>query len=96
MAWKFHSYFERWKLDINKCSERLRKYNDRLLKFTEISLTLKIMVKIYLNYEILRTEIWNMSPEIFQKVENFIWTLIYLYFVDNFQSLSTPRLTKPS
>jgi len=65
----FHSYFERWKLNINKC-------NDRLRKFTETSLTLKITVKIYLNYEILWTEIWNMSPKIFQKVE--IWALIFL------------------
>jgi len=27
----------------------------------ETSQTFKIMDKIYLNYEILRTEIWNMS-----------------------------------
>jgi len=65
---KIFSYFERWKLDINKC-------NDKLQKFTETSLSLKITVKIYLNYEILRIEIWNMSPEIFQKVE--IWVLIF-------------------
>jgi len=37
---------------------------------------LKYTDKIYLNYEILRTEIWNMSPEIFLKVE--IWGLIFL------------------
>ena len=34
-------------------------------------------MKIYQNYEILRTEIWNMSPKIFQKVE--IWALIFLF-----------------
>jgi len=69
----FHPYFERWKLDINKCNDRLRECNDRLRKLTETSLILK---KIYLNYEILRTEFWNMSHEIFQKVE--IWALIFL------------------
>ena len=65
----FHSYFERWKLDIGKC-------NNRLWKFTENSLTLKTTDKIFLEYKILRTEIWNMSPEIFLKVE--IWALIFL------------------
>ena len=64
---------ERLKLDINKCNDKLRKCNDRLRKFTENSLNFKITVKIYL---ILRTEIWNMSPEIFQKLE--IWALIFL------------------
>ena len=51
-------------MDINKCNDKLRKYNDRLRKFTETSFNI-------LNYEILRTEIWNMSPEIFQKVSIF-------------------------
>ena len=69
----FHSYFERWKLDINKCNDRLRKCSDTLRKFTETSLIFKITVIIY---EILRTESWNMSHEIFQKVE--IWALIFL------------------
>ena len=59
MAWKFY-YFTHILKDESWC-------NDRLRKITENILTLKTTVKIYLNYEILRTEIWNMSPEIFQK-----------------------------
>ena len=68
MAWKFY-YFTHILIDESWC-------NDRLRKITENILTLKTTVKIYLNYEILWTEIWNMSPEIFQKVE--IWALIFL------------------
>jgi len=60
----------------HKCNDTLRKCNDRLRKITEISWTLKITDKIYVNYEILRVEISNMSPEIFQKVE--IWAHIFL------------------
>jgi len=36
-------------------------------------LNVEIMDKIYLNYEILPTKIWNMNPEIFLKDE--IWAL---------------------
>ena len=44
----------------------------------ETSLMFKITDKICLNYEVLRTEIRIMSPEIFLKVE--IWPLIFLIF----------------
>jgi len=66
--------------------------NDGLRKFTETSLTLKITVKIYLNYEISRTKIWNMSPEIFQKVE--IWALIFLSmkFCRRFSIITYPSI----
>ena len=44
---------------------------------------LQIIDKICLNYEILWTEIWNMSSEIFLKDE--IWALIFLLnFIDDF------------
>ena len=49
----FHLYFER-KFEIGKYSNRLR-------KFTETCQILKCTDKIYLNYKILRTEIWNIS-----------------------------------
>ena len=65
----FHSYFERWKLEIDK-------YNSRLRKFMETCQMLNYTDQIYLNYEVLQTEIWNMSPDIFLKVE--IWVLIFL------------------
>ena len=60
--WNYTHFFERWKLGSNK-------YNDRLRKFPETSLTLDITDKICLNYEILRTETLNLSPEIFWKLK---------------------------
>jgi len=50
----FHSFFERQKVEINKYNNRLQNYGN-----------LNICMEIYLNYKILQTEIWNMSPEIF-------------------------------
>jgi len=58
MAWKFiiHPYFERWKFEIDK-------YSNRLQKFMETCQMLKYTDQIYLNYEILRMkyEPWNIS-----------------------------------
>ena len=78
MAWKFY-YFTHILKDENWTSI------DIMIDYGT-SQTLKLLDKIYLNYEILRTEIWTMSPEIFLKDE--IWTLI---FENDFQSLPTPR-----
>jgi len=45
---------------------------------------LNYMDQIYLNYEILMTEIWNMSPEIFLKDDHFsifesLWMIFACY-----------------
>ena len=60
VAWKFY-YFTH----ILKDEVKINKYNDRLWNFMNV----KYSDKFTLNYEVLRTEIWNMSPEIFLKDE---------------------------
>ena len=59
--------FASWKLDVNK-------YSNRLQKFMElVKLEKKIANE---NYEILQTEIWNITPDIFLKDES--WAPIFL------------------
>ena len=81
MAWKFYYFTHILKDESWTSINVMIDYGNVTIdygKITEISLALKITDKICINYEILQTEIWNMSPEIFPKVE--IWALIFLSF----------------
>ena len=47
-----------------------------MIDYGNLQKLVECLDKIYLNYEVLWTEIWNMSPKIFLKDE--IWALYFL------------------